>query len=78
MAVTMIRAEPPDWCTPSKGDWKKASNARIPVSVASHFPFWIKGDKNMARAERNARVAIVSAMALPHATDPLALHKQEE
>ena len=56
----------------------KASNANPAVIVASHLPFSMSGDKNMAIADRNARVAIVSAMTLPHTPEPLALHKQEE
>ena len=56
----------------------KASNARTAVIVASHLPFSMSGDKNMASADRNARVAIVSAMTRPHTPEPLALHKQEE
>tara|TARA_B100000073_G_scaffold200181_1_gene165767 strand:- start:108 stop:353 length:246 start_codon:yes stop_codon:yes gene_type:complete len=78
IAATIIKTDPPDWCMPSKGDCIKASKESVAVTLANHLPFLINGDKNIARADRKARVAIVSAMTLPHTTDPLALHKQEE
>jgi hypothetical protein len=55
-----------------------AVNDSKTVMLANHFPFSKIGEINMARAESKARVAIVSAMTLPHTTDPLDLHKQQE
>jgi hypothetical protein len=37
-----------------------------------------KGERSMAKAERNARVTKVSAIPPLHTTEPLDLHKQEE
>jgi hypothetical protein len=62
----------------SKGDVTKDSVQNIAVMLANHLPFSNRGENNIATAERNARVARVSAMAPPHPTDPLDLHKQQE
>ncbi len=50
----------------------------VAVMLANHFPFSNNGEKIIEIAERKARVASVSAMYLPHLTDPLDLHKQQE
>ena len=56
----------------------KDSRQSVAVMLANHFPFSNNGEKIIESAERKARVASVSAMYLPHLTDPLDLHKQQE
>ena len=55
-----------------------AISNRATVIPGSHLPFVNTEEISIAKAERKARVAIVSAMTPPDSPDPLDLHKQQE